>query len=161
MITRLLTIAVVATLLVAVSSPAAVAQSDDDEWQTGLYDQFASSVGAFNANIDNVSLGVAGGQLANHRVNLYVTDGDERLVASFYMDGDNHITDVQRGAHEDASLRMATDRDTVESILASQTPAAYFRTAVADDRVVIRGERGNPIEQVKWAVINVIKPFVL
>jgi hypothetical protein len=160
MIRRLLAITVVATLLVAASSPAVVAQSDD-EWQTGLYDQFASSAGAFNENIDNVSLGVAGGQLANHRVNLYVNDGGEQLVASFYMDGDNHITDVQRGAHDDATLRMTADRDTVESILASQTPAADFRTAVEDDRIVIRGERGNPVEQVKWAVINIIKPFVL
>jgi hypothetical protein len=157
---RTLATVAVAVLLVAAASPTGVAQSDD-QWKSDLFDQFEANADLFNDNVDNVSLGVAGDQLANHRVNLYVNDGDDQLIVSFYMDGDNHITDLQMGAHEDASLKMTTDRETVTGILASQTPAGDFRSAVADDRIVIGGEQGHPVQQVKWTVINIVKPFFL
>jgi hypothetical protein len=160
MIPRTLALLVALSLLAATASPVVVAQSED-QWKSDLADRFAANVGTFNDNVDNASLGVAGDQLANHRVNFYVEDGDDRLVLSFYMDGDNHVTDFRRGPHEDASLKMTTDRQTVEGILASPTPASAFRAAVADDRVVIAGERGHPVQQVKWAVINLVKPFLL
>jgi hypothetical protein len=159
MILRTLTVLVAVLLVVSVASPV-VAQSDD-QWKSDLFAQFESHADLFNDNIDNVSLGVAGDQLADHRVNLYVADGDDELVMSFYMDSNNHITDLRMEAHPDASLKMETDRGTVESILASQTPASDFRDAVADDRIVISGERGHLVEQVKWIVVNLVKSFLL
>ena len=160
MIIRILTALAVVSLVVAAASPAAVAQSDD-RWKTDLYNELSASVDVFNANVDNVSLGFAGDQLANERVNLYVNDGDDQMVASFYMDGDNHITQLQQGAHPDAQLKMTGDRETVESIINSNTPAADFRDAVVDDRIVISGEDDAFVERVKWGLINLLKGFLL
>ena len=160
MIIRILAVLVAASLLLATSAPVAVAQSDD-QWQTDLYSELSASVDVFNANVDNISLGFAGDQLADKRVNLYVNDGDDRMVASFYMDGDNHITDLREEAHPDAQLKMTTDRATVETIVNSNTPAADFRSAVADDRIVISGEDDQFVERVKWGVINLLKGFLL
>lgn len=160
MIIRFLTALVAVSLLITAAAPAAVAQSDD-QWKTDLYDDLSTSVGVFNANVDNVSLGTAGDQLAGKRVNLYVTDGDDQMVASFYMDGDNHITELQPEAHPDASLKMTTDRATVGAIVNSQNPAADFRQAVIDGRITINGEDGHFVEQVKWAVINLLARFLL
>lgn len=160
MIIRILTTLAVVSLLLASSAPVAVAQADD-QWKTDLYGQLSTSVDVFNANVDNVSLGFAGDQLADKRVNLYVNDGDDRMVASFYMDGDNHITDLRQEAHPDAQLKMTGDRETVEAVIGSATPAADFRDAVVDGSIVISGEDDAFVERVKWGVINLLKGFLL
>ncbi|MGM0590484.1 MAG: hypothetical protein ACQETI_02450 [Halobacteriota archaeon] len=148
-------------LLVSASAGVGVAQSGNPAWADDLYDQMSSMVEPYNDNVADANLGVAGDQLADRRVNVYITSGDETAVFSFYMDADNRITDLQPEAHPDAQLKMTTSKATLESLAASDNPAADFRSAVANDDIVIAGEDGHIVEQVKWTVINVVKGFVL
>ena len=145
----------------AASGVGVAQQADDDAWADTLYERLSGQVDTFNENVDDADLGVAGDQLAGHWVNLYVSDGNSTVVVSFYMDENNHISDVQRGAHPDATLKMTTDRETVESVLAAERPASAFRQAVVDGEVVIGGEQGKVVQQAKWTVINAVKGLFL
>lgn len=154
------TIAVVLAVLLASTATGAVAQSSPP-WEQEVYDAVSEMIPAYNAGVASVDLGVAGDQLANRRVNVYVEDGDATAVFSFRTDADNRIEDFRRGAHPDAQLRITTTRETVVRVARADDPAAAFRGAVSGGDIAVRGESGHPIEQVKWTVINTLRSFLL
>lgn len=148
------------TLLAAVA-PGALAQTGSDAdappWSDEAYETVSEMVPKYNERVSEIDLGIAGDQLADRRANVYIEDGDQTAVYSFYMDEQNRIQDLQRGAHPDAQLKITTTRDLLEAVASADDPAAAFREAVRNDEIRIAGERGHPVEQVKWTVVNAAK----
>ncbi|MFC7325336.1 hypothetical protein ACFQMF_12185 [Halorubrum rutilum] len=159
---RIPLILAVAVLLAGALAGVAVAQSDGGAAQTGdgddLYESLEEMVPAYNENADSVDLGPV--NLAGTS-NIYIQDGSSEVTYSITMDRQNRITDLDDSRSEDAVRRITTDRETVEELVAADNPAAAFRNAVADDEIVISGETGNPVERVKWTVINAVKGFFI
>lgn len=134
------------------------AQSENPEWGQELFTQVESMVDDYNANVDSIDLGPI--NLAG-ATNIYVNDGSEQATYTVYMDSDNRIVDVKQGTDEDAKRKITTDRATLQRIASADDPAAEFRTAVENDDIVISGEDDEFVEQLKWAVINFLKGFLL
>lgn len=155
--TRVASVAL-ALLLVFSSVGGVAAQSDNPEWGQELFEEVEGMVGTYNDNIDSVDLGPV--SLAG-TTNIYVNDGSEQATYAVTMDADNHIENLQQGTDDAAKRKITTDRATLQNIANSPTPAAAFRNAVANDDIVITGENGQIIEQVKWTVLNVLKGFLL
>jgi hypothetical protein len=147
--------------LLAAAAPSALAQTGSDadapEWEDEAYETFSEMVPKYNERVSEIDLGIAGDQLADRRVNVYIEDGDQTAVYSFYMDERNRIRDLQRGAHPDAQLKITTRIDVLEAVASADDPAAAFRVAVRNDEIRIAGERGHPVEQAKWTVVNAVK----
>lgn len=160
MTSRSLVVAV-AVLLVSAGAVAPVAaQSGQPSWSGEAFETLETGFDLYNQNTEGLDLGPLSSQIENKRVNMYVSDGGETAVYSFRMTGDGKVRDLQEGAHEDASLRMETDRDTMESIAAStdgQQAANRFADAVRDDDIVIGGEDGHLVAQITWTVLNALK----
>ncbi|SEO27689.1 hypothetical protein SAMN04487948_101479 [Halogranum amylolyticum] len=121
-----------------VAAQDASADDSDPEWEDTLFTELSSMVDDYNAHAGDVDLGPIS---LGGATNVYVIDGDERASYTLTMDRNHRITDVQQG----------TDSD----------PAAAFRSAVANGDVVVAGESGQFVEQVKWTVVNVLKGFLL
>jgi ABC-type glycerol-3-phosphate transport system substrate-binding protein len=151
---RVSLILAVAVLLASAVAGGAVAQSDGDD----LYETLEEMVPAYNANADAVDFGPV--SLAG-TTNVYVRDGDTERTYSITMDDRNRITALDDSRSDDAVRKITTDRATLDGIAAADNPAAAFRTAVANDDIVISGEDGQFVEGIKWAVINFFKGFVL
>jgi len=154
--TRIVVGLVLVTLLAA-AVPGALAQTDAPAWEDEAYETVSEMVPKYNERVSEVDLGIAGDQLADRRANVYIEDGDQTAVYSFYMDEQNRIRELQRGAHPDAQLKITTTRDVLEAVASADDPAAAFREAVRSDEIRIAGERGHPVEQAKWTVVNAIK----
>ena len=150
-------VGVVLVALLAAAAPSALAQTDAPEWEDEAYETVSEMVPKYNERVSEIDLGIAGDQLADRRANVYIEDGDQTAVYSFYMDEANRIQDLQRGAHPDAQLKITTTRDVLEAVASADDPAAAFRVAVRNDEIRIAGERGHPVEQVKWTVVNTVK----
>ncbi|MFC5278336.1 hypothetical protein ACFPM1_06120 [Halorubrum rubrum] len=146
---------VAAVLLVSAATGGAVAQSDGDE---DLFESLEEMVPVYNENAENVDLGPV--NLAGTS-NVYIEDGDSETVYSITMDERNRITALDDEPDEDAVRRITADRATLVGITEADNPAAAFRDAVANDDIVITGESGHVIEQVKWAVVNALKGLLL
>lgn len=153
--TRTPVLLMVAVLLVSALAGGAVAQSDGED---DLYAMVEDMVPTYNENADAIDLGPV--NLAG-TTNIYVEDGGEERVYSVTMDDRNRITDLDDSRSEDAVRKITTDRATLEGIAAADNPAAAFRSAVANDDIVISGEDGQFIEGVKWAVVNLFKGLLL
>lgn len=142
-------------LVTSVVAGGAVAQAESDD------EPFASleeMVPTYNANIGNVSLGpVSLGGTSN----IYIEDGATTHTYSVTMDKQNRITNLADTPDEDAVRRITTDAATLDTITSATNPAAAFRTAVTNDDIVITGEKGKPLEQLKWGVVNALKGFLL
>jgi hypothetical protein len=153
-------IAVLVALLV-VSSGVAVAQddgADQPEWADQAFEDYSGMVDVYNQQITSVDLGIAGDQLSGERVNFVVTDDDgETATFSFRMDNQLRMTELEQGPRSDATLRMSTDRETLERILDADNPAAAFRNAVTDGDVTFDGL--GTTNAVKWVVINNVANF--
>ena len=141
-------------LLVSAATGGAVAQSDGDD----LFGSLEEMVPTYNDNVENVDLGPV--NLAGAS-NVSIQDGDSEIVYSLTMDEQNRITALDDAPNEDAVRRITTDRATLTGIVESDNPAAAFRDAVANDDIVITGESGHVLEQVKWAVVNALKGLLL
>jgi len=79
-------------------------------------------------------------------------------------DGPGTVVDLRESAHDDATLRMETDRATIASIADANSgdqAANRFADAVRAGDIVIKGEQGNPVAQITWGVLNVLKGFLL
>jgi len=150
-------VGVVLVALLAAAAPSALAQTDAPEWEDEAYETVSEMIPKYNERVSEIDLGIAGDQLADRRANVYIEDGDQTAVYSFYMDEANRIQDLQRGAHPDAQLKITTTRDVLEAVASADDPAAAFRVAVRNDEIRIAGERGHPVEQVKWTVVNTVK----
>lgn len=154
--------ALVAVSLLLVGSVGGVAaqseSTENPEWGEELFAEMESMVDDYNTHAESVDLGPV--SLAG-ATNVYVVDGDEQATYTIYMDGDHRITDVQQGTDADAKRKMTTDRATIDRIAGADNPAAAFRSAVDSDDIVISGESGEVVEQIKWTIINVLKGFFL
>ncbi len=148
-------------MLVSAGAVAPVAaQSGQPSWSGEAFDTLETGFDLYNQNTDGLDLGPLAGQIENKRVNMYVRDGGETAVYSFRMTGDAKVRDLREGPHEAASLRMDTDRDTIESIAASadgQQAADRFADAVRDGDIVIGGEDGHLFAQITWTVLNALR----
>ncbi len=161
---RWLVLAVTSLLVVAGAVAPVAAQSDRPAWSGEVFAQLETGFGLYNGANAGLDLGPLAGQIENKRVNLYVSDGSETAVYSFRMTGDGRVVDLRESAHNDATLQMETDRDTISHIAASaggEQAANRFTDAVRNDDIVIRGERGNVVAQVTWGVLNVLKGLLL
>lgn len=149
-------------LVVSVASfgiGAGLAQSDQPAWADEMFGNFEGFVSAYNENVDASDLGMAADQLKNERVNLIVTDSDgTQATASFRMNGQLQIQELEQGTRDDATLKMTTDRATIERILESNNPATAFQNALADGDIRIGGI--GLVNSVKWAVINILASFL-
>ncbi|UIP00965.1 hypothetical protein Hbl1158_06305 [Halobaculum sp. CBA1158] len=152
---------VVATLLVTSAAVAPVAaQSDRPSWSGEVFTQLEEGFGLYNDASGELDLGPLAGQIENKRVNLYVSDAGETAVYSFRITGDGAIVDLRESPHDDATLRMETDRATIEHIAAAESgdqAANRFTDAVRSDDIVPKGERGNVVAQITWGVLNALK----
>lgn len=119
-------------------------------WIADLHERLTSYIDRYNRAIDGADLGAAQEQLASEQVNLHVTAAEGTATFSFRTDGQTRIKSFQRGPRDDATIRMETDRDTVERIEAADRPARAFREALVDDDISIRGI--GTVNRVKWAV---------
>jgi len=141
--------------LLVVTSGVGVAQSGSGQpaWADQAFADYQGIVGAYNDAITSVDLGPAGGQLAGERVNLVVTDTDDTTATmSFRMDDQLRMTELQQGERADATLRMSTDRETFENVLAADNPAVAFRSAFTNGDITFDGL--GMTNAVKWVVIN-------
>ncbi|WP_049983338.1 hypothetical protein [Halorubrum sp. BV1] len=154
--TRTLTVLVVAVVAVGAVTGGAVAQPSGGD--ADLYEALEEMVPTYNEHADSVDLGpvsIAGTS------NIYIEDGDSVITYSMTIDDRNRITDLSESADDDAVRKITTDRKTIERLTAADNPARAFRDAVANDDIVITGEDGQTVEQIKWAVINAFKGFLL
>ena len=99
-----------------------------------------------------------GGQLASEIVNLFVDTEEGTASFSFRTDAENRVVAFERGDRDDATLRMETDRATVDRITGAESPVAAFRQAVADDDIRVHGL--GPVNAAKWTVLNGVKGFL-
>lgn len=153
---RVLVLAVAAVLAVSAVTGGVAAQSDGGDGD--LYESMEEMVPVYNENADSIDLGPV--NLAGTS-NVYIQDGDSTTTLSITMDGQNRITELNDSTSPDAKRKITTDRETIEEITSADNPAAAFRTAVKNDEIVISGEDGHVVEQVKWLVVNAIKGIFL
>lgn len=149
--------AVAFAVVVALGGGVALAQDSSPAWGSALYEDMGTMSDQYNANVDGVEFGIVGDQLDERYVNLYVSGPGGTAAYSFYLDGNLHMSDLNQGANPNADVKMTTDKRTVDRIVASDNPAAAFRTAVENDEVVIAGEDGNVLQQLKWGILNLLK----
>ncbi|MFC7026375.1 hypothetical protein ACFQJ5_16710 [Halomicroarcula sp. GCM10025324] len=149
--TRSLTIIFVALGLTLAATPA-LAQSQP-AWGNEMYEQMNPMVEKYNENIRADDLGVAAGQLKGEKVNLVITDTDgSQATTSFRMDDQLNIRDLKQGERDDATLKMSTDRATMEQIISADNPAIAFQNAIASGDIEMDGLGAT--SAVKWAAIN-------
>lgn len=127
------------------------------EWTSSLYERLSSYTDDYNAHVQSADLGPAGDQLASEIINLFVDTEEGTASFSFRTDATNRIETFERGDRDDATLRMETDRATVDRITDAESPVAAFRQAVADDDIRIHGL--GAVNAVKWTVLNGVKGF--
>jgi len=154
--TRIPLVLVVVMLAIGAVTGGAVAQSSGED--ADLYESLEEMVPTYNENADSVDLGpvsIAGTS------NIYIEDGDSVVTYSMTIDDQNRITDLSESPDDDAVRKITTDRETIERLTTADNPARAFRDAVANDDIVITGEDGQTVEQIKWAVINAFKGFFL
>ncbi|WP_435075543.1 hypothetical protein [Halorubrum sp. HHNYT27] len=155
MLRQLSVLLIVSILLTSALSGGVAADTHDDE---DLFESLEEMVPAYNENAENVDLGPI--NLAG-TTNIYIEDGDSELTYAVTMDDRNRITSLDDSSSDDAVRKITTDRQTLEDIAASENPAAAFKDAVRDNDIVITGEDGEFVENLKWAVINAVKGFFL
>lgn len=146
-------------LLVAVSAFAispVVAQTDQPDWAADMLDRMVPMVDAYNENVNADDAGIAGDQLKKQKVNLIVTDeaNGTTAEASFRLDGQLRMHDLRDSTRSDASMKMSTDRETMERIIEANDPSSAFQNAIAGDDITIDGL--GPVNAVKWVVLNAI-----
>ena len=132
--------------------------SAEPPWATSLYDRLSGYVGDYNEAVTGSDPGFVGERLTDETVNLQVTAEAGEAAFSFRTDGANRIVEFERGTREDATVRMETDRETVERITDADRPARAYRRAVANGGVAIRGI--GPINRLKWRLLGGIRGLV-
>lgn len=129
--------------------------SAEPSWAASLYQRLSSYVDDHNGAIADADLGPVEGQLRDETVNLSVTADGGEAAFSFRTDGNNRITEFRRGYRDDATVRMETDRATVERITDAEAPVHEFRQAVRADDITVRGI--GAVNELKWRLLNGIK----
>ena len=136
-------LAVVIALVLAAAVPAAAAQSGQPAWADEMYADFDAMLPEYNEKISSGSSGsleIAKSYIGGERVNFVVTDSDGQTATfSFHMDEDLRLTEFEQGPRDDATLRMSTDRATVEEIMQSSSPDSAFYNAVLGGEIEMDG----------------------
>ncbi|MCU4802038.1 hypothetical protein OB920_16795 [Halobacteria archaeon HArc-gm2] len=85
-----------------------------------------------NAEADATNGSGGGESLAGETVTLHVSSGDgiERATFSFEMTENGRIEGLERGARENATVEMRTDRQTFERVAHAPNPERAFRAAI-------------------------------
>ncbi|WP_348611725.1 hypothetical protein [Halobaculum rarum] len=164
MFNRTLALAVATLLVMSVAVAPVAAQPDRPSWSGEVFAQLETGFDLYNDASGGLDLGPLAGQIENKRVNLYVSDGGETAVYSFRMTGAGAVVDLRESAHDDATLRMETDRATIANIAdanGGEQAANRFADAVRNDDIVIKGEQGNVVAQVTWGVLNALKGLLI
>lgn len=151
----LLSLVVVVATVGAVATPAA-AQSDQPDWAVQMFEDMGPMVEKYNENVDVDDFGFVAGQLQNEKVNLVVNDPANGTDASmsFRLDGELRMQELELGTRDDATIRMNTDKVTMDRIIAANDPASRFISAVHNDNITISGI--GTVALVKWLVVNII-----
>jgi len=151
----LLSLAVVLATAGAVATPAA-AQSDQPDWAVQMFEDMGPMVETYNENVDPDDFGFLAGQLQGEKVILVVDDpanGTEATV-SFGMNDDLQMQELALGTRDDATIRMETDKATMDRIIAANDPVSELRTAIENDEVTVLGIGWWPAA--KWTVVNTV-----
>ena len=146
----------VVALVVTATGPAFAqdAGTPSDEEMLTLLEE---GIALYNENVDQFDVSFAKGLIAGKTVNVYVEDGDETHAFSAVVEDDMRIADVAAEPNPDASTRITTDRETLETIASSSDPLAEVERAVREDRIRVSGEKGHVLDQAVWTVANVFK----
>jgi hypothetical protein len=153
--TRLLLVVAVIFASTAFAVAPVVAQNESPDWGQDLYDEMGPMVDRYNENVDAGDAGLAGDQLKGETVNLVVADANGTDASySFEIDDQLRISDLDDATRDDATLRMSTDRGTMDSIVDAEDPSTRFQNAITSSDITIDG-LGN-INAIKWAIINLL-----
>jgi hypothetical protein len=149
---------VLAALLVGAAAVAgvgpAVAQSGSSS-EAVVEERLRTAVAAYaegDATLDVPARGQVVGPL-----NVYVTDGSATYVFSLVVTESFGVESFAVGARDDARRKAVTDAATIERVAAADNPPRAFERAIRDGDVRIVGEDGHPIEQLKWAIGNLLR----
>jgi uncharacterized Zn-binding protein involved in type VI secretion len=135
------------------------AAPSEPEWARSLYERLSTYTDDYNARVQSADLGPIEGQIAAETVNLFVDTEEGTASFSFRTDAATRVKAFERGDRDDATLRMETDRATVDRIADAESPVAAFRQAVADGDIRIHGL--GPVNAVKWTILNGVKGFFM
>lgn len=88
--------------------------------------------GTVSENAEADATNSSGESLAGETVTLHVSSGDgiERAMFSFEMTENGRIEGLERGARENATVEMRTDRQTFERVAHAPNPERAFRAAI-------------------------------
>lgn len=151
----LLSLAVVLATVGAVATPAA-AQSDQPDWAVDMFDRMGPMVEKYNENVNPDNFGFLDGQLQGEKVNLVVDDPANNTEASvsFKLDNDLKMQELSLGTREDATIRMNTDKATMDRIIESNNPSSEFENAMTNDEITISGI--GTLAALKWTVFSIV-----
>lgn len=128
--------------------------SAEPSWIASLYDELTTYVEAHNEDVEGADLGTAASQLGGESVDLYVATDEGEAEFSFRTTEAVEIREFERGTREDATLRMETDGETVETLADADDPVGAFEQAIVDGDVTITGI--GLLRNLKWDVIGVL-----
>lgn len=167
-LTRIVTLAVAALLVSSSIGSVAAQATGEPEWASELESNVNEMIPAYNERAGEINLGPLS---LSGTTNVYVhdadsdgdgvSDGEDLATFQITMDSQNRITNFERGTSDDAARKLTTDRATLEGIANANNPAAAFRNAIADDKIVISGEGGHFVESLKWTIVNAFKGLFL
>ncbi|AEN05626.1 hypothetical protein [Halolamina sp.] len=165
---RFVTLAVVVLLISSSVGSVAAQANGEPEWAGELETNVNEMIPAYNERAGEINLGPLS---LSGTTNVYVydadsdgdgvSDGEELATFQITMDRQNRITNFERGTSDDAARKLTTDRATLEGIANTNNPAAAFRSAIANDKIVISGESGQFVEGLKWTIVNAFKGLFL
>jgi hypothetical protein len=107
---------------------------------------------SFAAEVEADGAGTGSDRIAGETVNLHVSGGGGDATFSFAVTGDGRIEELERGARDDATVSLATDRATFKAIAHAPNPEQQFRTALEDGDVSAR--RDDVQENEEWDVFG-------
>lgn len=154
---RTIGVVLVGLVVLSAGSVAGAAQSDRPVTEQSAFETLTSVAEAYNEEASGQHVGPVKYVLAGERVNVYVADGSGGERFSFVVTDRMRIYDLRAEHRRDATVRMETDRATVERIMRSDRPLAAFGRAYASGDIRISGTNEDAVAQVTWTVVEVVK----
>jgi hypothetical protein len=145
-----------ALLVLSIGAAPTSAADEKSLGDRSIYDAVGEVADRYNEYAGALDLGLIERFLSDERVNAYVSDGDGVESLSFAIDGEMRITELRPDPRSDATIRLETDRATIERIVESDTPVAEAREAFADGDVTVTGAKGDVVSQATWTVVNAV-----
>jgi hypothetical protein len=156
--------------LVLVASPLAVSYLDagppmvsetQPPWAEEYYSELSSSVETYNERANDLyeitiwglDLARLEGPVSGERVNIYITDEFGRTaVFSFRVTEQTRLVELAPRARTDATVRVLTDRVTVERLDDEYTKTRAAKRAYLDGNITVEGV--GPANRAKWWAIQ-------